>query len=225
MRRLLAVPDEPLPTHRTWPLGGPVLDQGETGTCEGHAWRNFLRCAPIRTLSVRGSVSQWDIYRGAVLLDPWTSNDDEANLPDNDPGLDAGTDTRSPAQYLTAKGRLKSYVWAFTLADTVSWLLRMGPVVFGTNWYQSMFTPTAEGIVRISQGSPIAGGHAYLARGVDTKRGLVGPFAQSWGPAWGKQGKFWMPYEDVERLIAEDGEVCTAVEQKVAKAPAVVAPA
>lgn len=212
LRRLLAVPTEPLPTRKTWGFRGPILDQGNTGTCEGHAWRDFLRCAPTQT---KTGPSAWDIYRAAILLDPWASNDAEATLPDNDPGLDGGTDTRSPAAYLTTLGRLKSYLWAFTLADTTAWILRNGPVVFGTNWYGSMFTPDAEGIVRITPNAKVEGGHAYCGRGVDSKRGLVGPIINSWGTGWGLKGQFYVPYEDMERLIAEDGEVCTAVEQRV----------
>lgn len=211
MRRQLATPTEPLPTRRSWLFRGPILDQGNTGTCEGHAWRDFLRCAPVQT---KTGPSAWDIYRGAVSLDPWTTNDAEAGLPDNDPGLQGGTDTRSPAQWLTSKGRLKSYLWAFTLADTTAWLLRNGPVVLGINWYASMFTPDAQGVVRILSGSALAGGHAILARGCDAKKGMV-HCVNSWGSTWGKQGQFYIPYEDMERLIAEDGEVCTAVEQRV----------
>ena len=50
MRRMLAAPSAvALPTRKTWGIAKTALDQGETGTCVGHAWRNFLRCAPIRT--------------------------------------------------------------------------------------------------------------------------------------------------------------------------------
>jgi hypothetical protein len=118
MRRML--PDArtlALPTRKTWGINKTALDQGNTGTCVGHAWRNFLRCAPIRT--VRRDPSPFDIYRSAVLKDPWADNDDEANLPDGDSGLDVGTSVRAGAEAVTGFGLLKSYVWAFELQPAV----------------------------------------------------------------------------------------------------------
>lgn len=201
----------------SWRFRGPILNQGETGTCVGHAWRDFLRCAPVQT---KTGPSAWDLYRGIVAMDEYPSNDDEATLPDNDPGLDDGTSVRAGAQYLTTKGRLKSYVWAFTLADANAWLLRNGPLVLGTNWYDGMFTPDAQGVVRIKKaGDTIAGGHAYLARGTDLKRGMV-RCVNSWGTTWGLAGQFLLPFEDLERLISEDGEACAAVEQRLVAKPA-----
>jgi len=51
MRRLL--PDAralTLPVRKTWAINKTALNQANTGTCVGHAWRNFLRCAPIQTV-------------------------------------------------------------------------------------------------------------------------------------------------------------------------------
>ena len=140
MRRML--PDArtlALPTRKTWGINKTALNQGNTGTCVGHAWRNFLRCAPIRT--VRGDPSAFDIYRSSVLKDPWADNDDEANLPDGDSGLDVGTSVRAGAEAVTGFGLLKSYVWAFELQPAVEWVLTEGPVVLGTNWYSSFQRP------------------------------------------------------------------------------------
>ena len=50
MRRMLAdARSLTLPPRKTWSISSTALNQGNTGTCVGHAWRNFLRCAPIRT--------------------------------------------------------------------------------------------------------------------------------------------------------------------------------
>jgi len=109
MRRALAAAGTALPTRKTWPINRLSLDQGQTGTCVGHAWRNFLRCAPLRT--EKSGPSPFDIYRSAV-----------------------------------------------------------------TN---------------------------------------------SWGDEWGKSGEFYLPFRDLERLIADNGEACTAVEKSLsAKAAA-----
>ena len=103
MRRMLAdARAVTLPARKTWGINATALNQGETGTCVGHAWRNFLRCAPIRT--EKGGPSPFDIYRSAVGKDSWPDNDDEAQLPDADPGLDFGTSVRAGAEAVTDSG-------------------------------------------------------------------------------------------------------------------------
>jgi hypothetical protein len=220
MRRML--PDVrrlALATRKTWGIHRTALDQGDTGTCVGHAWRNFLRCAPVRT--EKSGPSAFDVYRASVLKDTWPSNDDESRLPDGDPGLDFGTSVRAGAQAVTDFGRLKSYVWAFDLQPAVEWVLTEGPVVLGTNWYSSFMRPDDEGIVRISPTATVVGGHAYLLRGVDTRRALA-LCSNSWGDGWGRSGELLLPFRDLERLIHEDGEVCSAVEKSLR--PAAVMP-
>jgi len=213
MRRRLTAPGTPLPTRKTWRINSESLDQGNTGTCVGHAWRNFLRCAPIRT--DKRAPTAYDIYREAVKTDEWSSNDNEGTLPDGDPGLDDGTSVRAGAEAVTKAGLLKSYLWAFNLQSVIEWILTEGPVVLGTNWYDSMSRPNAEGISAISPQAANIGGHAYLVRGVDTKRRLAGPCPNSWGDDWGKSGEFYLPFADLERLIHEQGEAATAIEQKL----------
>lgn len=205
MRRRLAAPGTPLPVRKTWRIGPPNLDQGSTGTCVGQSWENFQRCAPMRT--VVKAVRAFDIYDAAIKIDEWSDND-------HDTARTFGTSVRAGAEVLTSKGRLKSFVWAFALQPAVEWVLTEGPVVLGTNWYSSFNTPDAEGIVRITPTATPVGGHAYLWRGVDTRRSLA-LCSNSWGDDWGKSGDFYVPLRDLERLIHEQGEVCSAIEQKL----------
>jgi len=198
-----------LPVAKTWAINAQHLDQGNTGTCVGHGWRNFLRCAPIQTSAAKPSA--YDIYRSAVLLDPWKENNDEANYPDGDSRLDYGTTVRAGAKAVAAMGKLTSYVWAFSLQPTIEWLLTKGPVVVGVNWYDSMFTPDSKGLVTISPGAQVAGGHCFTIRGGDTKKAQA-RCIQSWGNEWGYAGDFFLSFKDLERLILEGGEVCTAVQ-------------
>jgi hypothetical protein len=217
MRRLLPdVRAVSLPTRKTWPIAATALDQGNTGTCVGHGWRNFLRCAPLRTSTAHPSA--FDVYRSAVLLDPWSDNDDESTLPDGDRRLDSGTSVRAGAQALSKAGHLASYVWAFSLQPAVEWVLTRGPVVLGVNWYSTFQRPDAEGIVRLTPTSRLLGGHAFLWRGADTARALA-KCSNSWGDLFGVSGDFWIPFRDLERLIAEDGEACSAVQQRLRSAP------
>ena len=212
MARRLAAPGTAMPTSKTWAMNGKSLNQMSTGTCVGHAWKNFLRCAPIQT--EKEGPSQWDIYRKATGLDEWSDNDDEATLPDGDTGLDWGTSVRAGAQAVTAYGRLQSYLWAFELQPALEWVLTKGPIVLGVNWYSSFNKPDAEGIVKITPAARIEGGHAFLWRGANTKRALAA-CENSWGDGWARGGAFFIPLSALERLIHEQGECCTAIEQKL----------
>lgn len=220
MRRALGAAGAGLPTRKTWRINGKSLDQGRTQTCVGHAWLNFLRCEPMRT--EHPGINAFDIYRSAVTMDEWRSNDGEARLPDNDVRLKFGTSVRAGAKAMMTQGRLQSYLWAFALQPAVEWVLTKGPVVLGTDWWSSFEKPDAEGIVQITANARIVGGHAFLWRGVDTKRALA-RCTNSWGDDWGKSGEFFIPFRDLERLIADAGEVCTAYEKRV-KAKAIVPP-
>jgi len=212
MTRVLASPERlKLPARKTWRIDRNALNQGSTGTCVGHAWRNFLRCDPLRT--ERTGPSPYDIYRAAVRLDAWPDNDDEATLPDGDSGLDFGTSVRAGAKAMESLRRLASYLWAFDLQTALQWLLTRGPVVVGMPWYSSFMQPDIEGVVKIEPGAYVLGGHAFLIRGADGRRALA-RCVNSWGDEYAKSGEFFIPFGDLERLIHENGECCAAVEQK-----------
>jgi hypothetical protein len=196
-----------LPSRKTWGTRPTALDQGNTGTCVGHAWANFLRAVPIQTNAGIDSL-RWEIYDEAVKIDEWRDND-------NDTERQFGTSIRAGAQVVTSMGRIKSYLWAFELQPAIEWVLTMGPVVLGTNWYNNFFRPDSAGILSIGASS-VVGGHAYLCRGVDTKRALA-LCSNSWGDDWGKSGEFYIPFRVLERLIHEEGECCAAIEQKLKK--------
>lgn len=212
MQRKLAQPSSvTLPVNKVWNIAPRSLDQGPTSCCVGFAWSNFLRCAPMQTVK---NQSPFDIYRKAVQLDEWPENNSEATLPDGSDKFVSGTSVRAGAEAVTAEGRLKSYLWAFTLSPVIEWVLTRGPVVLGVNWYSSFDKPNADGIARITPQASVVGGHAFLMRGANTKRSLA-LFENSWGDGWGRNGMFYLPFADLERLIYEKGEVCTAIEQKL----------
>lgn len=204
--RRLGPAGTPLPSQKTWGIKPTALDQGETGSCVGHAWANFLRATPIQT---NAGIDQlrWDIYDQATQLDEWDDND-------NDVDRQFGTSIRAGAEAVTNMGRLKSYLWAFDLQSALEWVLTMGPIVLGTNWYSSFFRPDDEAIIKITPTARIEGGHAYLWRGANTRRALA-LCSNSWGDEWGKSGEFYLSFRDMERLIHEDGEGCTAVESRI----------
>jgi hypothetical protein len=206
MRRLLPPVGTVLPVSKTWGINSTALDQGETGTCVGHGWANFLRCAPIRSNAGIDSL-RWQIYDAAILLDEWPDND-------HDTERQMGTSVRAGAKAVSNMGRLKSYVWEFDLQPAIEWVLTMGPVVLGTNWYSSMFEPDKDGIVQISPKAYVKAGHCYLWRAANTRKAMA-LCSNSWSDDWGKSGEFYIPFRDLERLIHEDGECAAAIEQSL----------
>lgn len=188
----------PTVTYRYWWTGGAWLDQGATGTCVGHAWAHWIEDGPITHV---GTIDPFDIYREACQRDVW---------PENDSGdLNFGTSVRAAAKYLLEITRITEYRWAWDFDTVAQALLNTGPVVIGSWWYESMFRPDEDAVVTID-GSRV-GGHAYLLNGINTKKEVV-RLKNSWGRNWGKGGHAYLSFEDIERLIREQGEACLAVE-------------
>lgn len=185
-------------TYRYWWANGAWLNQGSTGTCVGHAWAHWIEDGPVVH---EGTIDPYLIYREACKRDDW---------PDNDNGdLQFGTSVRAAVKYLLETTRVTEYLWAWKLDTVVQALLTTGPLVIGSWWYDSMFTPNSDGLIRIS-GSR-AGGHAYVLNGVNTTKRQV-RMKNSWGKTWGKSGLAYIGFDDLERLMSEQGEVCLALE-------------
>jgi hypothetical protein len=188
--------------NRSWPFFAQPLDQGPTGTCVEHGWRHWGLCAPVISVRQLRLLPQYSLYREMILVDEFTDND-------NDTELQLGTSVRAGAKIMQKHGFLSVYGWAFDIGTAIDWLCSQGPLVFGTRWTTGMFTPSAEGFV--TDTGTEAGGHCYAAIGWSEKRGAM-RFMNSWGGSWGQKGRFWMTGETVTRLLAADGECCTALE-------------
>lgn len=196
--------------RRYWWDSGAWLDQGFTGTCVGHGWAHWVEDSPI---TPEGTIDPYGIYRDACLIDEWTENDDQ--------GLDWGTSVRAGAKVLVSRGVCSGYLWAFDLQTLIDAVLSKGPVVVGTNWYDSMFEPRsakdAAGNTRqmllIDADAQVVGGHCYVLNGVDTEA-RVFRVKNSWGRNWGANGRASIRFGAMERLLLEDGEGCMAQQVK-----------
>lgn len=219
MSRLLsAQPAPPADAVKMWDC--PVLyDQGQTPRCVGFG------TATLETALEYSGDPEW----GAQRYDP---NDiyKWANANDGIKGPHDGSTTRAGLDYLVKVGaklahvqrkpgepvrhKEQQYLWATSLEELISFIWRYSPGMIGINWYRGMFTPDAEGIIRIS--GPVDGGHNIVVRGFDNKRSLL-ILRNTWGK-WGRggSGDAFLPYLDAARLLREDGEAGAIVDLKAA---------
>jgi hypothetical protein len=183
-----------------------VFDQGDLGSCTGNAAVGCLGTGPFWATMNERDAPFWPLnqaaavrcYSDATRIDPFRG----VYPPD-----DTGSDGLSVAKVLKAAGAISGYEHAFGLEAALAALMDR-PWITGTMWFDGMFNPDGDGIVHAT-GRP-AGGHEYLGDGYDAERGLVW-FTNSWGPSWGKGGRFAMQAEEFADLLAQNGDVTVFV--------------
>jgi len=179
-------------THRTY---GPVLDQGNVGSCVGNAAAHALNTAPIRHTGdkVADEAEALTIYAAATRVDGY---------PGAYPAQDTGTDANSAAKVLRTMGKITGWTHAFGL-DHVLAALQLAPIMLGISWHEAMFTPDAKGYVHPD--GNVAGGHETLIR-ADNGKGTV-RVRNSWARTWGPLGgDYLLTYDDLAALLADAGD-------------------
>ncbi len=182
---------------RYWNANGWWGDQGHRPHCVGFAWTHWVEDGPVTHGGIAPIVVPSDVYREAQKVDEWTGENYD------------GTSVRAGAKVLQSKGLISEYKWAWNLDTLIYAILEMGPVVVGTNWYTGMFFPDSKHVISIN--GRIEGGHAYLINGVNVTKKLF-RIKNSWGREWGNKGHAYISFEDMAKLIAEDGEICIGTE-------------
>jgi len=183
----------------------PILDQGNTGSCTGNAETGALGTIPVYDALPPGhpvlneAFARDTIYHLATTLDGY---------PGTFPPDDTGSDGQSAAKAAQKLGLLSGYTWAATV-QLIAVALQDGPVCIGINWYDSMDSPGAGGLITISPGAQVRGGHELVLRGVMVL-GRLFRGDNSWG-AWGDKGSFDIGWDDMARLLAEGGDATVPV--------------
>lgn len=180
---------------KIWPTG-PVLNQGVEGSCVGHAWAAWLMAEPTVTMD---GPSPYLIYTEAQKRDPWADEPHE------------GTTVAAAASWLLDQGHIERFVWARNAREIANWIVTYGPVVLGTAWFESMHTVNSLGFVKPE--GEIVGGHSFLAHGFDVDLNAF-LCINSWGPAFGKNGHFYIAFRDMDILLRSFGEACSAIEKR-----------
>ncbi len=189
---------------------GPILDQGQTSMCTRYSLAARRGAAPIFTKDPLAEVPE-EFYRWALANDEFPGED-----------MDGGTTVRAMCQAGRYFGMLSEFFVTASMADARGVLPRIGPLQFGTEWTEPMFTPDSAGFVKPN--GAVAGGHAYTLLWI--KRmipGLDSPddtavFQNSWSADWGKRGLFYMRMGDARELLEDrGGESYAVVETKHAR--------
>ena len=127
------------------------------------------------------------------------------------PPNDRGSSTLGVLKAAQQKKWIKSYHWSFDFMTLLQVLVQVGPVIVGVNWYDSFDNPTGSGNVGISPNASIRGGHEFVLFGVDVEKQEIA-CDNSWGTDWGDQGRFYLSWHDMQRLLAEEGEAGIGVQ-------------
>lgn len=188
----------PVPRSVLWGHHAPVLDQGELGSCTGNATAQLINTDPFAAVRPKGYLVEADavrIYELGTVLD---------GIPGNTyPPTDDGSSGLGVAKAGVKLKYFSGYKHAFGFKDFCA-ALQLQPVIVGTTWYETMFTPSRLGVV--TPGGEVAGGHEYLALGVDYQTQLI-TFLNSWSDGWGVGGRFLMSFKAFSKLLADQGDV------------------
>lgn len=181
-----------------------VLDQGNYGTCVGNGWAGWGDSEPFEDKF--DEIDARKIYYEATVLDGTPDDPDAAG------GGQVGSTVRSGAKAMQGRKRLTAYAFAGNMDDIDHWLDNHGPVVMGTDWTNSMFSPSPTGQVKPTGG--VAGGHCWLVihRVINS---TLYECVNSWGTSWGDKGHFRIDRSDLGLLlkgIESPGEACLATE-------------
>jgi hypothetical protein len=188
-----------------WSYTQPILNQWNTNACTGNAMAGFFNtdfAAPVR----RAKKVSWCTESLALQFYSVATHeegDPEYFYPPHDGGSD-GLDIAKAAVELNWADR---YQHCFGFAEFRA-ALQVTPCLVGTLWTRSMFNPDPSGLVHIGAltDENVAGGHEYLALGINYSTQLV-TCLTSWGPDFGRRGQFDVSFSDFETLLMTQGDV------------------
>jgi hypothetical protein len=176
------------------------LDQGNRGSCTAQALCGARNMHP-------------DHRTGDKVLQEADANklyDEEVRAEGYDPAVDDPGGTGVMVCKSAVKdGLISKYTHTFSL-DAALKALVLSAVMIGSNWYDSMDTPNAQGLVEITPDASVRGGHEYVLRGLHLPSKTVWAW-QSWGPGFGLGGRFCMTFDTLGRLLHERGDATVPV--------------
>jgi C1A family cysteine protease len=213
--------DDTVDLRKVW--SEPCYDQGDLGSCTGNAIAGAIEFALAKEGSNAFTPSRLFIYYNERVIEGTVDSDAGAQIRDGMKSVAGvgycGEDEGSPPT-----GCPDNSIWPYditkfkdqppqacydcagnhkvgtylsidqNLADMKGCLAEGFPFVIGFTVYESFLTMTSPWDVPMpQQGEAVKGGHAVLTMGYDDEEQLF-IMRNSWGPNWGDNGYFYMPY-------------------------------
>ncbi len=179
---------------------GALWDQGRIGSCTAHAALGALMTEPLWRHGLNFTEPDCQNLYAAETKINGSFGLDGGTWPPNDPG----SCFLAAASVLKTRGVIRGYAHAFGTDHALS-SLALGPLCIGIPWYDSMFYPGPNGLVSISPNANVVGGHELEVSALYPSRQMVGG-PNSWGPAWGDRGWWFMSFDTFDRLLGEGGD-------------------
>jgi C1A family cysteine protease len=208
------------------PFCPPVEDQGNLGSCTANALVGAMEFLELKMGRPHVDLSRLFVYYNERVLEHSINYDAGAQIRDGIKTLAAqGVCHEEIWPYNTFKFNRKppaacykqgsehqilKYYRATSLKLIRQSLAAGYPVVFGFTVYESFETEKVAktGIMSMpKENEEAVGGHAVLAVGYDDISSKV-IVRNSWGPKWGKQGYFFMPYAYISNPYLADDFWC-----------------
>lgn len=177
---------------------GP-FNQGDLGSCTGNAMAGVLDTLPWKHHSL-GERTAVKLYELATTLD---------GIPGEYPPTDTGSSGLAVCKAAQKLGYISRYSHAFGLQHALEALV-IAPVIMGIAWYDSFDNPPDTGILAITPGASVRGGHELEVSKLDVENKLIGGW-QSWGD-WGPlHGRWLMSWDTFGELLDQQGDVTVPV--------------
>jgi len=215
VERLPVDVNKPLMT-RAWTRYVDPFDQGNLGSCTGNGALGLLCTDPFYVPGTTGAqnpngtvipnLAEQEavaVYSEATQLDGMGATPTDYYPPD-----DRGSSVLGAMKALQKLNLSKNYSWGFSTKEALACLSQYAPVDVGFNWYDSFDSPDSSGKVTLTSSSSIRGGHSWDLTGIDAEAKVVWA-TNSWGTGWGIKGTFCFSFDDLDRLVNEQGEAVT----------------
>lgn len=191
--------------NRIWRCN-EYYNQGSTSSCVAYSIAHELASTPVEVLGLTDDYIFNQIYCEAQKIDPWQGSECG-----NNPPKYGGTSVLAGVKTAQSLGYFNSYKWAFGLNDLLLGLSSAGPAVLGIKWYSNMTNPDVNGFIKPT--GNLQGGHAILARGVNWNDKYV-ILRNSWGQSWNKNGDCYITFDDLDKLLKDNGEAVFFIGRK-----------
>lgn len=181
----------------------PVFDQGNLGDCTSNAALGCLVTGPYGKKGVAYNEAD------AVALYELETRLDDRQISGKYPPDDTGSTGAWSMQALMQQGKIRNYIHT-TKTHVALRMLNDGPISIGVPWYKSMFNLAGDNFIEIDPSSGLVGGHqvCVVANDVDDQKILI---RNSWGTDWGDHGHAWLPWEGLDYLLDNGGDVVQPV--------------